>query len=142
MNKAIITGNLTRDPEKRITPNGVTVCTFTVAVQRRFTNQRGEREADFLPVVCWRALADACWEYLHKGSKVGVVGSLQTRSYEANDGGRRYVTEIIAGEVDFLTSARKQDQREAGGPDLIPADDEELPPGWGETAEEQGSLWR
>ncbi|MBE5780674.1 MAG: single-stranded DNA-binding protein [Clostridiales bacterium] len=102
MNKAIVIGNITRDPDVRMTGSGISVCTFTVAVQRRFANQNGERQADFIPVVCWRGLADNCGKYLKKGSKVGVSGSIQTRSYEAQDGSRRYVTEIIADEVEFL----------------------------------------
>ena len=88
MNKAIVIGNITRDPDVRMTGSGISVCTFTVAVQRRFANQNGERQADFIPVVCWRGLAENCGKYLKKGSKVGVCGSIQT--------------EIIADEVEFL----------------------------------------
>ena len=109
MNKAIIIGNITRDPDLRATGSGISVCTFTVAVQRRFQNQNGERQADFIPVVCWRGLADNCGKFLKKGSKVGVCGAIQTRSYDAQDGTKRYVTEIIADEVEFL------DRREQGG---------------------------
>ena len=102
MNKAIVIGQITRDPDVRMTGSGISVCTFTVAVQRRFANQNGERQADFIPVVCWRGLAENCGKYLKKGSKVGVCGSIQTRNYEAQDGTKRYVTEIIADEVEFL----------------------------------------
>ena len=102
MNKATLIGNLTRDPDQRVTGSGVPVCTFTVAVQRLFANASGERQADFIPVVCWRGLAENCGKYLRKGSKVGVFGSIQTRTYDAQDGTRRYVTEIIADEVEFL----------------------------------------
>lgn len=102
MNKAILIGNLTKDPEARATSSGVSVCSFTVAVTRRFANQAGEREADFIPVVAWRGLADNCIRHLHKGSKVAVCGTIQTRSYDAQDGTRRYVTEIVADEVQFL----------------------------------------
>lgn len=102
MNKAIVIGNITRDPDVRMTGSGISVCTFTVAVQRRFSNQSGERQADFIPIVCWRGLAENCGKYLKKGSKVGVSGSIQTRNYEAQDGTKRYVTEIIADEVEFL----------------------------------------
>jgi single-strand DNA-binding protein len=102
MNKAFIIGNLTKDPEVRATGTGISVCTFTVAVQRRFQNAQGERQADFIPVVCWRGLADNCGKYLHKGSKAGVIGSVQTRSYDAADGTKRYVTEVVADEVEFL----------------------------------------
>ncbi|MDL2225776.1 single-stranded DNA-binding protein [Eubacteriales bacterium OttesenSCG-928-M02] len=105
MNKAILIGNITRDPDLRMTGNGISVCSFTVAVQRRYTNQQGERQADFIPVVCWRGLAENCGKYLRKGSKVGVLGAIQVRNYEANDGTRRYVTEIVADEVEFLDRA-------------------------------------
>jgi single-strand DNA-binding protein len=102
MNKVIMIGNLTRDPEHRTTPNGLSVTTFTVAVQRRFA--QSEPKADFFIVVTWRALADNCAKYLQKGSKVGVAGQLQTRQYDDKNGVRRYVTEIVADEVEFLTS--------------------------------------
>ena len=101
MNKAIIIGNLTKDPEKKVTPNGVSVTSFTVAVSRR-----GNKEvADFLPVVTWRALADNCAKYLAKGRKVAVIGEIQTRNYTTNDGSKRYVTEIIANEVEFISAS-------------------------------------
>lgn len=102
MNKAILIGNLSRDPELRKTQSGLSVCTFTVACNRR-KNKDGTQQADFLPVVVWRDLADLCYQYLAKGRKVSVVGMIQTRSYEDNNGGKRYVTEIIADEVEFLT---------------------------------------
>ncbi|MGE5494265.1 MAG: single-stranded DNA-binding protein [Burkholderiales bacterium] len=100
MNRATIIGNLTKDPELRTTSSGVSVCTFTVAVNRNF----GERkEVDYLPVVTWRGLAENCAKFLGKGRKVGVSGRIQTRSYEGNNGERRYVTEIVADEVEFLS---------------------------------------
>jgi single-strand DNA-binding protein len=102
MNKALLIGNLTKDPELRVTASDIAVCTFTVAVNRRFANQNGEREADFIPVVVWRQQAENCARYLHKGSKVGVCGSIQTRSYEAQDGSKRFVTEVVADEVEFI----------------------------------------
>ena len=103
MNKCFMTGNLTKDPEVRSTGSGVSVCTFRIAVQRRFSGQDGQKVSDFFDVVAWRSLADICGKYLSKGSKVAVVGELQTRSYEAKDGSKRYVTEIVADEVEFLT---------------------------------------
>lgn len=106
MNKAILIGNLARDPETRTTSSGVTVCQFTLAVNRRFANQQGVREADFIPIVAWRQLAETCSRYLSKGRKVAVEGSIQVRSYDAQDGSRRYVTEIIADNVEFLSSAQ------------------------------------
>lgn len=102
MNRAIIIGRLTQAPELRKTQNDISVCTFTLAVNRRFANAQGEREADFLPVVVWRGQADACARYLDKGSQAAVCGTIQTRSYDAKDGGKRYVTEIVADEVEFL----------------------------------------
>ena len=102
MNRAILIGNLTRDPDVRMTNGGISVCTFSIAVQRRFPNQQGERQADFFNIVCWRALAENCGKYLKKGSKVCATGPIQNRSYEANDGTKRYVTEIVAEEVEFL----------------------------------------
>ena len=105
MNRAFLVGNLTRDPELRKTQSDVSVCTFTIACNRRFTNANGQREADFLNIVVWRGQADNCYRYLKKGSRVAVSGSIQTRNYEAQDGSKRYVTEIVADEVEFLTSA-------------------------------------
>lgn len=99
MNRATVIGNLTKDPELRTTPAGVSVCTFTVAVRRPFAKD----ETDFIPVVVWRQLAENCAKFLSKGRKVGVSGRIQTRSYDTNNGERRYVTEIIADEVEFLT---------------------------------------
>jgi len=105
MNKVIITGNLANDPEAHTTQSGIARSTFRVAVQRRFANAQGQREADFLTVVAWRQTADFCNKYLAKGRKVAVEGSIQTRSYDAQDGSKRYVTEIIADHVEALTSA-------------------------------------
>ena len=104
MNKAILIGNLTRDPETRTTASGVTMCQFTIAVNRRFVNQQGVREADFIPIVTWRQTAELCSRYLSKGRKVAVEGVIQVRSYDAQDGSNRYVTEVIADNVEFLGS--------------------------------------
>ena len=110
MNRAFLVGNLTRDPELRKTHGDVSVCTFTIAVNRR-PKSNGEREADFLNIVTWRGTADNCYRYLKKGRRVAVTGEIQTRSYEANDGGKRYVTEIVAQEVEFL-STKEKDMKE------------------------------
>ena len=104
MNKVVLIGNLAKDPELTTTNNGVSLCKFTIAVPRRFTGADGEREADFLPIIVWRGQADNCYKYLKKGSKAAVIGSVQTRSYEGTDGARRYITEIVADEVEFLGS--------------------------------------
>jgi single-strand DNA-binding protein len=102
VNHIVLIGRLTRDPELRYTPNGVAVTHFTLAVDRRFTNQAGEREADFIPIVTWQKLAENCANHLRKGRLVAVEGRLQIRSYEAQDGQRRRVAEVIAGNVQFL----------------------------------------
>ncbi len=104
LNKAILIGRLTKDPELRFTAgNGVPVATFTLAVDRNFTNQQGEREADFIPIVVWRKLAEICASNIIKGQQVAVSGRIQTRSWEGNDGKRRWTTEIVADEVKFLS---------------------------------------
>ena len=104
MNKVILIGNLAADPETRTTQSGISQCTLRLAVQRRFANQQGVREADFFNVICWRQTADFCARYLSKGRKIAVEGSIQTRSYDAQDGSKRYVTEIIADNVEFCDS--------------------------------------
>jgi len=107
LNKVILIGRLTRDPELRFTPaNGIAVTNFTIAVDRPFTNQKGEREADFIRIVVWRKLAEICANNLSKGRLVAVDGRLQIRSYEAQDGQRRYMTEVVANEVKFLDKGK------------------------------------
>ncbi len=103
MNKLTIIGNLTADPEMRSTPSGVTVCTFTVAVNRRFANADGDRITDFFRVNAWRQLGDTCGKYLAKGRKVAVVGELQARTYQAKDGTTRMSLDVAADEVEFLS---------------------------------------
>ena len=104
MNKVILIGNLAADPESRTTQSGIAQCTLRLAVQRRFANADGKREADFLPIVCWRQTAEFAARYLSKGRKVAVEGSLQTCSYDAQDGSKRYVTEVIADQIEFCDS--------------------------------------
>ena len=133
MNKVILVGNLTKDPELVTTNNGISLCRFTLAVQRRFTTSDGEREADFINIVVWRAQADNCYKYLKKGSKIAVVGSIQNRSYEAQDGSKRFTTDIMADEIEFLST--KNDDGSVVTPgepsspvaDLQPIDDDSLP---------------
>ena len=112
MNKAFIVGNLTRDPELSTTANGISVCRFTVAVPRRFSNSEGEREADFINCIAWRNLADIVAKYVKKGKKVCVVGSIQTRNYEAQDGTKRYITEVVAEDVEFISPRGDADDSE------------------------------
>ena len=111
MNKVILIGNLTKDPEQFVGSSNVVRCSFTVAVNRPYSSSDGSRQTDFLPVICWRKQAEICLKHLRKGSRVGICGSVQTRSYDSQDGSKRYVTEIIADEVQFLSS-RSDDQRD------------------------------
>ena len=145
MNKVILIGNLANDPEAYTTQSGISRSTFRLAVQRRYTNQQGVREADFLTVIAWRGTADFCNSYLVKGRKVAVEGSIQTRSWDGEDGVRHYATEIIADSVEALGRAkgadpgpeepagppeRPEQQRMdvvRGGDDFEEVDDDELP---------------
>ena len=102
LNRAILIGRLTKDPELRYTPNGVAVASFTLAVDRSFTNQQGEKEADFIPIVVWRKQAENCANYIGKGSLVAVEGRIQVRTYDTKDGQRRWATEVVADNVRFL----------------------------------------
>lgn len=110
LNRIILIGRLTRDPELRYTSSGVATASFTLAVDRNFTGQNGEREADFIPVVTWRQLAETCANYLRKGRLTAVEGRIQVRNYENNEGKRIYVTEVIADHVRFLESNRSNEQ--------------------------------
>ncbi len=103
INRIILIGRLTRDPEVRYTSSGVAVASFAIAVDRRFKNAQGERETDFINIVAWRQLAELCANYLTKGRLVGVEGRLQIRSYEAQDGTKRTVAEVVADDVNFLS---------------------------------------
>lgn len=128
MNKVFLVGNLTKDPELATTNSGVSVCRFSLAVQRRYTNADGEREADFFNIITWRGQADICAKYLKKGSKCGIVGSIQNRSYDAQDGTKRYVTEITADEVEFLSSKNGGEEvKKEEVTKLEPIDDDSLP---------------
>ncbi|MEK4188049.1 single-stranded DNA-binding protein [Paenibacillus sp. FSL L8-0494] len=109
LNRIILIGRLTRDPELRYTPAGVAVTQFTLAVDRNFTGQNGEKEADFIPVVTWRQLAETCANYLRKGRLTAVEGRIQVHNYENNEGKRIYITEVIADNVRFLESNRSNE---------------------------------
>jgi single-strand DNA-binding protein len=103
MNKVVLIGRLTKDPELKFTPGtGTAVATLTLAVDRRVPNKSGQREADFVPIVVWGKQAESTANYMSKGKLMGVSGRIQTRSYDAKDGSKRYVTEIVAEEVQFL----------------------------------------
>ena len=105
LNKVFITGNLTKDPETTTVANGDTMCRFTIAVNRRYTNkQTGEKDVDFFNVTCWRGLAESCGRFLAKGKKVMVMGSLENRQFDDKDGNRKFYTDIIADEVEFFSA--------------------------------------
>lgn len=138
MNKVFLIGNLTRDPELSQTPTGVSVCRISIAVGRRFSNAEGGRETDFFNVTAWRGNAENCAKFLKKGNKVAVSGSIQVRNFERQDGSKGTSVDIIADEVEFLTS--RNDNSESGpteggmgvgstGPvsDLQPISDDDLP---------------
>ena len=115
MNKAILVGRLTRDPELRTTANGTSVCSFTLAVNRRFRNAEGGYDADFINCVAWRQQAEFLSRFFTKGRMVGVIGSIQTRNYE-RDGQRVYVTEVVADEINFVDSRSQSDSAPQSAP--------------------------
>ena len=141
MNKVQLVGRLTRDPELRTTANGVSVCSFTVAVNRRFRNPQGEYEADFINCVAWRQSAELLAKYFSKGRMVGIVGSIQTRNYDNKEGQRVYVTEVSVEGVHFVesrnASGQPAAQAQASEPDIsfdtdsgfmpMPSADDDLP---------------
>lgn len=135
MNKAILMGRLTRDPEMRTTQSQLPVASFTIAVDRRFKNANGEKQADFIPIVAWRQQAEFVSKYFHKGSRIVVVGSIQTRNWEDNEGNKRYATEVIADEIYFGDSKSGSGNTEpaqtttdnADMPFPLPDDDTSLP---------------
>ncbi|MGX8705586.1 MAG: single-stranded DNA-binding protein [bacterium] len=134
MNKVIMIGNLANDPEAYTTQSGISRSTFRLAVQRRYANAEGVREADFFIIVAWRNTADFCNKYLRKGRKIGLEGSIQTRSYETDDGQKRWVTEIIADSVEGLGSSKSGDPgpeepapRPGESGDFEEVDDDEVP---------------
>ncbi len=127
MNKLTLIGNLTAEPEVRSTPNGITACAFTIAVERRHADKSGERPTDFFRITAWRQLGDSCGRYLAKGKKVAVIGELQARLYEARDGSTRLSLDVQADEVEFL-SPRQNTQANSAPQDMegftdIPNDD-------------------
>lgn len=130
MNKAILMGRLTKEPELKSTQNGISRCAFTLAVDRRFKNADGERETDFINCTAWRTTAEFITNYFRKGQRIAVVGSIQVRSYETDAGERRYITEVIADEAYFADGYQEgnQGQNNASGSDYFDAeDDDDLP---------------
>ncbi|MCT8978677.1 single-stranded DNA-binding protein [Clostridium sp. CX1] len=132
MNRVVLIGRLVRDPELKFTPNtGTAVASFTLAVDRMRANKEGEREADFIAVVVFGKQAEAVANYVGKGKLIGVSGRIQTRSYEAKDGGKRHVTEVVADETQFIEWGRKAEQQASQVGeycnDLTPVDDGDIP---------------
>lgn len=117
LNRVVLIGRLTKDPELRYTPAGDGVSTFTLAVERPFKNQQGNKDADFINIVTWRKLAEVCANYLRKGRLAAVEGRIQVRNYENNEGKRVYVTEVVADNVQFLESAGAGGNREDNSSD-------------------------
>ncbi len=135
MNKIILIGNLTRDPELSELPSGVSVCKFAIAVGRSFTNSNGERETDFFNVTAWRGLGENCAKYLTKGKKVCVVGNIQMGEYTDRDGIRRFITTVVAEDVEFLSTKESEARKASDGvkpskktvDELRPIENEDLP---------------
>ena len=127
MNKVFLIGRLTRDPELRYTGSNVPVATFSLAVNRNFTNQAGEREADFINIVVWRKQAENVKNYLSQGSQVAIDGRIQTRSYDDQEGNKRYVTEVVADNVEFLGSKSNSNQSSSDTKEPTPYDFDKAP---------------
>ena len=135
MNKVYLIGNLTRDPELSETPSGIALCRFSIAVNRNYSSSDGERQTDFFNITVWRTQAENCGKFLKKGSKIAIVGSLQNRTYEDKEGVKRTVTDIVASEVEFLsTNNRGEDGMQdvpapvkSGKEPLVEVDDDSLP---------------
>ena len=113
INRAVLTGRLTKDPELRYTQSGTAVCSFTIAVDRQFRNKDGDRDADFIRCQIWRKSAENFSNFTHKGSLVGLDGRIQTRNYENQQGQRVYVTEVVVDNFALLDS--KNDSQQQGG---------------------------
>ena len=121
MNKAILVGRLTRDPELKTTGSGVSVCSFTIAVNRRFKNAEGNYDADFINCVAWRQQAELIAKHFKKGDMIGIAGSMQTRNYD-RDGIKVYVTEVVVEEIDFVGNSKSDKPAESTSflPDDLP----------------------
>ena len=119
MNKQIVIGNVCNDPETRSTPSGVTVCSFNVAVDRRFKDAKGNKVTDFFRVQAWRQLGEVCSKYVKKGMKVAVIGELQPRLYEAKDGTARMSLDVCADEVEFMSRAEDKPAAKPADPNTF-----------------------
>lgn len=110
MNKVILVGRMVKDPEVKVTQNDTSVCSFNIAVDRRFKAANGERQADFISCVAWRQSAELLGKYFRKGSRIAIVGNLQSRSYDDANGKKVYVTEVIVDEIEFVDSKQSETQ--------------------------------
>lgn len=124
MNQVILIGRLTKNPEIKATQNGKEVCSFTLAVDRKFKNANGDREADFISCVAWEQRAKLLGQYFQKGSRVGIIGNLQARSYDDKDGKKVYVTEVIVDQIEFVES--KKDDKNSGPKETYQSIDDEV----------------
>ena len=127
MNNCSLIGRLTKDPEVKKTQSGTSVCSFTIAVDRRFKKADGTREADFIPCVGWRQVADIIGQYFHKGSRIGITGSIQTRSYDGQNG-NVFITEVLVEEIEFIdkrSETQEQNQTPAPQAEAIAPNEEE-----------------
>lgn len=111
MNKVMLIGRLTKDVELKLTPNQTQFCGFTIAVDRRFKDANGQRQADFISCLAWKQTAVFIQKYFKKGSRIGVVGSIQTRSYEDQNGQKHFVTEVVVEEAEFVESNNKSEEQ-------------------------------
>ena len=128
MNKVQLVGRLTKDPEIKLTTNQVKFCTFTLAVDRRFKDANGQRQADFISCVAWKQTAEFIQKYFGKGSRIGICGSIQTRNYETDDGKKVFITEVVADEAEFVESQSKpQETEQAEAPQPVVQQAQEEP---------------
>lgn len=127
MNTWIGIGRATKDCEISTTTNGVNVAKFSIAVDRKFKDANGEKVTDFINIVAWRGLADICGKYVKKGQQVAIKGELQIRSYDAQDGTKRYITEIIADDMTLLGGKKEENENQSQSKNLTPIEDDNLP---------------
>lgn len=132
MNKCELVGRLTKDPELKLTSNQTAYCNFTIAVDRRFKDSNGQRQTDFINCVAWKQTATFVQKYFHKGNRIGIVGSIQTRQYEDKEGAKHFVTEVIVDEAEFVESQAAQTE--------VRAESVQSEPEAPATAEPQGEL--
>lgn len=128
MNKVILAGRLTKDPEIRYTQTGKAVASFTLAVNRRFSKDKENKTADFIPIVIWDKLAEVCGNYLNKGSQVLIEGRIQIRNYDGKDGKKHYITEVIAQELEFMGSKSTNNNTTGAVPEAAKSFGSEVPP--------------